>query len=186
MVSSNTNLINFRSKYNMSGFSVIIRDKGLLERDNENIKLMNNLQIHRGPHNSGYYIGDNIAMGSRGLVTDDNQDVEQPLSYKDRYHIVFDGKIYNNKEIRDSLTNQGISFNTKSDAEVVVALFDQKGSDLVNELRGMFSFVIWDEKDQCAFVARDRMGIKPLYYLEYDGGILLASEKKSLNITKEQ
>ena len=84
----------------MSGFSAIIRDKGLLESDNDNIKVMNNLQIHRGPHNSGYYIDDNIAMGSRGLVTDNNQNIQQPLSYKERYHIVFDGKIYNNREYR--------------------------------------------------------------------------------------
>ena len=68
----------------MSGFSTIIRDNGLLESDNENIKIMNKLQIHRGPDNSGYYIGDNIAMGSMGLVTDDDQNVPQPLFYKDR------------------------------------------------------------------------------------------------------
>lgn len=169
----------------MSGFSTIIRDNGLLESDNENIKIMNKLQIHRGPDNSGYYIGDNIAMGSMGLVTDDDQNVPQPLFYKDRYHIVFDGKIYNNIEIRDSLTEQGVSFTTNSDAEVVVALFDQKGPDLLDELRGMFSFLIWDEQNQSAFVARDKMGIKPLYYYEYDGGLIVASEKKSINVIGE-
>ena len=169
----------------MSGFSTIIRDNGLLESDNENIKIMNKLQIHRGPDNSGYYIGDYIAMGSMGLVTDDDQNVSQPLFYKDRYHIVFDGKIYNNIEIRDSLIEQGVSFTTNSDAEVVVALFDQKGPDLLDELRGMFSFLIWDEQNQSAFVARDKMGIKPLYYYEYDGGLIVASEKKSINVIGE-
>ncbi|MDH5259122.1 MAG: asparagine synthetase B, partial [Gammaproteobacteria bacterium] len=145
------------------------------------IKRMNHAIAHRGPDDNGIFIHDGIGLGHVRLSIVDIKGGAQPMHSNDARHtIVFNGEIYNYQELRESLQKAGVQFKTKSDTEVVLALFIQKGRDCLPLLRGMFSFIIYDNVAKSLFIARDRLGIKPLLY-HWDGQSLIAgSEIKAI------
>jgi asparagine synthase (glutamine-hydrolysing) len=136
---------------------------------------------HRGPDDRGYYINNNVGLGHRRLSIIDLSTGQQPMSNarKDLW-IVYNGEIYNFPELRKDLQKRGYTFLTTSDTEVIIHLYDEYGTSCVNYLRGMFAFAIWDIRNQCLFLARDRVGQKPLFYTVQDHALLFASEIKSL------
>jgi asparagine synthase (glutamine-hydrolysing) len=150
-------------------------DKGVLKRANDEI-------AHRGPDDEGSLIDGPAALAMRRLAIIDLNTGHQPLSYAEgRYWIVFNGEIYNYLELREGLEARGHKFATKSDTEVVLALYQESGARCVDGLRGMFAFAIWDKRDKTLFVARDRIGKKPLVYAHRpDGTLLFGSELRCL------
>ena len=137
--------------------------------------------IYRGPDEEGYYVDQNVALGHRRLSIIDLSSGQQPMSTKDgRFQIVFNGEIYNYLEIRAELSNLGHSFQTRSDTETILLAYAQWGGECVKRMNGMFAFAIWDKIEQHLFLARDRVGKKPLYYY-WDGQVFsFASELKAL------
>ena len=138
--------------------------------------------VHRGPDDSGTFVGEEVALGMQRLSIIDVVGGKQPISSRDgSLIIVFNGEIYNFKELREGLLARGHTFKTHSDTEVILHLYEERGADCVKELRGMFTFFIYDLKKGTVLAARDPFGIKPLYYLKSGERILgLASEIKSL------
>lgn len=138
---------------------------------------LNNLLTHRGPNDAGIYLNGNVALGMRRLSIVDLKSGHQPMSSPDgRYTIVFNGEIYNHVDLRQHLKQQGISFKTNSDTEVILNAYIAMGSKCLEQLHGMFAFSIWDAKEKTLFVARDRVGMKPLYYAKDQHRIFFASE----------
>ena len=136
---------------------------------------------HRGPDDEGYHLDDGVAIAMRRLSIVDLAGGHQPITNEDRsVWIVFNGEIYNQKELRRELQDRGHVFSTKTDTEVIVHLYEELGERCVERLNGMFCFAMWDRQRRTLLVARDRLGIKPLYYTEVDGRLLLASEIKAL------
>ncbi len=136
---------------------------------------------HRGPDDDGFYISGPVGLGFRRLSIIDLATGHQPISNEDgTVWIVFNGEIYNYQELRTFLRGQGHVFKTQTDTEVIVHLYEEFGEGCVEKLRGMFAFAIWDEKDQTLFIARDRVGIKPLYYSVSDKCLIFASEIKAI------
>jgi len=137
---------------------------------------------HRGPDGDGFYTDDNVVLGHRRLSIIDLEGGDQPIFNEDgTIAVVFNGEIYNYKEIRDKLRRRGHQLTTDSDTEVLVHLYEDMGPDLVDELNGMFAFAIWDSNTRTLLAARDRMGEKPFYYqLGGDGALTFASELKAL------
>ena len=136
---------------------------------------------HRGPDSEGSFCREKITLGFRRLSIIDLEDGQQPMESADgNLHIVFNGEIYDYKELRAELETFGISFCTHSDTEVLVNTLQQYGEKALNKLRGMFGFAVWNEKEQTLMLARDFFGIKPVYYAEIDGHFVFASEIKSI------
>ena len=136
---------------------------------------------HRGPDDSGTYFGRNATLGHRRLSIIDLAGGHQPISNRsESVWLVFNGEIYNYKELRSDLQKLGRRFLTNSDSEVIVQLYEQYGESCVDHLRGMFSFVIWDREKKCVFAARDHLGQKPLFYSTNGRQILFGSEIKAL------
>lgn len=137
--------------------------------------------LHRGPDESGTMLDHGLAMGMRRLSIIDLADGSQPIfNETGRYGIVFNGEIYNYKELRQQLLASGHVLKTHSDTETIVHLYESLGADCLHQLRGMFGLAIWDNVQQELFIARDRLGIKPLYYTLVSGSFLFASEIKAL------
>lgn len=150
--------------------------------DNSNLVLesMMNTIIHRGPDSGGTYIDDNIALGFRRLSIIDLAQGDQPILNEDGSKVLlFNGEIYNYQDIRSELIKKGHIFKTKSDSEVLLHGYEEYGKQLLNKLRGMFAFVIWDKNSKELFGARDFFGIKPLYYSLSGSSFLFGSEIKS-------
>ncbi len=144
------------------------------------IKQMADSIKHRGPDGEGFYTDDDIAMGFRRLSIIDLKGGDQPLFNEDKSLVInFNGEIYNFQEIREELIKKGHVFKTKCDTEVIVHGYEEYGTDIVNKLRGMFGFVIWDNKKKELFGARDPFGIKPFYYYKKKDVFMYASEIKS-------
>lgn len=142
---------------------------------------MTRLIRHRGPDDEGYYFSRGIGLGFRRLSIIDLAGGRQPMANEDgSLRGVFNGEIYNFKELRDLLTERGHAFATRSDTEVLLHGYEEWGEDLVPRLRGMFAFALWDERLGKLFLARDRLGIKPLFYSLLPGALAFASEVKSL------
>jgi asparagine synthase (glutamine-hydrolysing) len=136
---------------------------------------------HRGPDDEGFYLAPNVGLGMRRLSIIDLATGRQPVCNEDgTVWAVFNGEIYNFKELRRGLEARGHSFYTATDTEVIVHLYEERGAGCVEDLRGMFAFAVWDEREQCLLLARDRVGIKPLYYWEAGGRLAFASELKAL------
>jgi asparagine synthase (glutamine-hydrolysing) len=136
---------------------------------------------HRGPDGSGTHLDRNCGLGHLRLSIIDLSTGAQPMTNEDEsVWIVFNGEIYNFQELREKLVAKGHVFRSRSDTEVIIHAYEEYGPDCVNELRGMFAFAIWDSKRQRLFIARDRVGIKPLYYACTNRGLLFASELKAL------
>ncbi|WP_417536862.1 asparagine synthase (glutamine-hydrolyzing) [Methylophaga sp.] len=146
------------------------------------LKLMNNAIIRRGPDGEGYYINDKVGLAMRRLAIQDIDGGNQPIfNEKSSVCIVFNGEIYNFKELKSELESQGHCFYTKSDTEVIVHLYEQYGLDLFSKLRGMYAFAIYDTDNERLVVARDRFGIKPLFYsVSETGRLVFGSEIKCL------
>jgi asparagine synthase (glutamine-hydrolysing) len=136
---------------------------------------------HRGPDEDGFYVNDGVGLGMRRLSIIDLKSGQQPIHNQDRTAwIVFNGEIYNYRELRDKLEQLGHTFYTNSDTEAIVHAYDQYGADCPNHLRGMFAFAIWDERTQELFLARDRVGKKPLLYASVNGQFVFGSEFTAL------
>ena len=136
---------------------------------------------HRGPDEGGVWSDRDVCIGFRRLSIIDIDRSHQPLPYLGRYHLIFNGEVYNYLELRDRLARDfGATFETDGDGEAIVAGYHYLGEKIVRELRGMFSFLIWDAQERILFGARDWFGIKPLYSYLDERGAFFASEKKSL------
>ncbi|WP_203288474.1 asparagine synthase (glutamine-hydrolyzing) [Metabacillus sp. cB07] len=147
----------------------------------ELIKNAGRMIRHRGPDDSGMFEDEHVIFAFRRLSIIDAKGGHQPMPYQNgRYHIVFNGEIYNYVELRKHLLSKGASLKTETDTEVIVALYHLYGAEVVDYLRGMFSFLIWDRLNMHLFGARDHFGIKPLYYIEDGHTVLFASEMKSI------
>jgi asparagine synthase (glutamine-hydrolysing) len=136
---------------------------------------------HRGPDEEGTFVAGHVGLGMRRLSIIDLAGGQQPMSNEDGSKtIVYNGEIYNYRELRRGLLDRGHRFTTESDTETVVHLYEERGPAAVERLRGMFAFAIWDSGDHSLVLARDRFGIKPLYYVTAPWGIAFASELKVL------
>lgn len=136
--------------------------------------------VHRGPNDTKEVIHENALFIFNRLSIIDIENGAQPFNYKDIYTIVFNGEIYNYKELREELIKDGYKFKTNSEIEVIASLYDKMGIKLVNKLRGMFAIVIYDKENEKITAFRDYFGIKPLYYMNVDGGLYFSSELKGL------
>jgi len=150
--------------------------------NNHEILSMTNVMAHRGPDGAGEYVAPGIALGSRRLaILDLSARGHMPMSTSDgRYRIVHNGEVYNYQELRSKLKAQGYKFHSNTDTEVLLYLYAAEGPAMLDELNGMFAFAIWDSKERTLFLARDRVGIKPLYYAYEKGALYFASEEKAL------
>lgn len=140
---------------------------------------------HRGPDDEGYYLDSSglLGLGHRRLSIIDLETGRQPIANEDRsVWVVFNGEIYNYRQLRRDLEAHGHVFRTQTDTEVLVHAYEEYGRDLVHHITGIFSFAIWDEKKRCLLLARDRAGVKPLYYayLPKERVLVFASEIKSI------
>ena len=162
----------------MCGFTGFV---GALDNRGEVLVNMMNTIIHRGPDSEGKYIDDDAALGFRRLSIIDLSAVgDQPLYNEDKSMVlVFNGEIYNYQELREELIDAGHSFTSNTDSETLIHGFEQWGEKLVDRLRGMYAFAIWDINKKKLFAARDIFGIKPLYYAQMNGTLLFGSEIKS-------
>jgi asparagine synthase (glutamine-hydrolysing) len=149
-------------------------DPAILERMNEALR-------HRGPDDGGVHVAGRIGLGHRRLSIVDLEHGKQPMGNEDdSVWVSYNGEIYNHEDLRAELTQAGHIFKTHCDTEVIVHAFEEWGEDCVLRFNGMFAFAVWDERRETLFLARDRLGIKPLYYTQADGDVLFASEIKSL------
>lgn len=136
---------------------------------------------HRGPDDSGAHFDRDLALGMRRLSIIDLSGGQQPISNEDGSVVtVFNGEIYNYRELRDELESRGHTLATESDTEVIVHLYEDYGEGCPCHLRGMFGFAVWDSRQRRLFVARDRLGIKPLYFTQAGGALIFASEIKAI------
>lgn len=144
------------------------------------IRAMSDRIAHRGPDQADYYVDDGIAMGFRRLSIIDLEGGSQPILNEDGTKVLtFNGEIYNYQDLRKDLLEKGHLFKTNTDSEVLLHGYEEYGEELLQKLRGMFAFVIWDKTDGTLFGARDIFGIKPFYYYKKDGNFLYGSEVKS-------
>jgi asparagine synthase (glutamine-hydrolysing) len=145
------------------------------------VKAMADSIRHRGPDDEGFHVDGGIGLGHRRLSIIDLASGKQPISNEDdTCHIVFNGEIYNYKALRDDLIGKGHVFKTHTDTEAILHCYEQYGEDCVNRLNGMFAFAIWDGNRRRLFLARDHLGIKPLYYHADGDKIVFASEMKAI------
>lgn len=157
----------------MCGFTGFISKK-----NKDDIKKMTNAISHRGPDDENFYIDDNIAIGHRRLSIIDLKGGIQPMEYNE-YVIAYNGEVYNFKEIKEKLIEKGHTFKTSCDTEVILHGYIEYKEKIVNKLRGMFAFIIWDKKKNILFGARDHFGQKPFYYANMNNTFMFGSEIKS-------
>ena len=148
------------------------------------LRMMRDSMTHRGPDDSGIYINpdQSLGLGHRRLSIIDLSELgRQPMTEASgRIHITYNGEIYNFRELRSELEKEGVVFRSRSDTEVLLYLYKKLGEGMLDLLRGMFAFAIWDEDRRRLFLARDRIGVKPLYYFNQSGTFAFASEIKAL------
>ncbi|HEX5885980.1 MAG TPA: asparagine synthase (glutamine-hydrolyzing) [Pyrinomonadaceae bacterium] len=146
------------------------------------LKSMRDVITHRGPDDEGIFIEDGIGLGHRRLSIVDVASGHQPMTNEDgSLHIIYNGEIYNHADFRELLEARGHVYQTHCDTETILHLYEEYGDTCVEHLRGMFAFAIWDRRKRELFIARDRLGVKPLYYVHTDNGSLyFASEIKAL------
>ncbi len=150
--------------------------------DTQVVRAMTSQLYHRGPMDEGYLFKGDVGLGMRRLSIIDVDGGHQPIHNEDKsISVILNGEIYNYKELRSVLVKKGHKFSTQSDTEVIVHLYEEVGEKCLNQLNGMFAFALWDERNRRLLVARDRLGIKPLYYYHNNSKILaFASEMKAL------
>lgn len=149
--------------------------------DKATLRDMTNTIEHRGPDGEGYFVDGDVGLGHRRLSIIDLETGDQPIHNEDEsIWIVFNGEIYNHLALREDLEKKGHRYYTVSDTESIVHAYEEYGTDCVKKLNGMFAFAIWDSQKKSLFLARDRIGIKPLYYSEVDGRLIFGSEIKAI------
>ncbi len=155
---------------------------GFTWRDEALVAKMNGVMAHRGPDQDGTYAAEGISLGHRRLsIIDLSDHGRQPMTNEDgAVRLVFNGEIYNYQDLKPELERRGHRFASHTDSEVIVHAYEEYGVDCVDKLRGMFAFAIWDAGRQQLFIARDRIGIKPLYYSLHGGRLIFASEIKAI------
>src|SRR5215212_4462972 len=146
------------------------------------LKAMRDVITHRGPDDEGIYIDENVGLGHRRLSIVDVASGHQPMTNEDgSLYITYNGEVYNHADYREDLESRGHVYSTHCDTETILHLYEDFGDGCVEHLRGMFTFAIWDRNKRELFIARDRLGVKPLYYVHTDDGSLyFASEIKAL------
>lgn len=145
------------------------------------LQRMTNMMIHRGPDDEGFFVSHGVGLGMRRLSIIDLAGGNQPIYNEDKsVVVVFNGEIYNYRDLREQLRQRGHTLRTASDTEVIVHLYEDFGEDCVHKLRGMFAFAVWDARRQRLFLARDRLGIKPLYYTQIGERLVFGSEIKAV------
>ncbi|EUJ43450.1 asparagine synthase (glutamine-hydrolyzing) [Listeria riparia] len=167
----------------MCGFIGCVHDRiaEITGEQKETFKQMNDMITHRGPDDEGFFTDEHVQFGFRRLSIIDVENGHQPLTYEnERYWIIFNGEVYNYVELRENLMKEGMTFETSSDTEVIIATYAKYKEKTAEQLRGMFGFVIWDKEEQTVYGARDPFGIKPFFYAEEDGKLYMGSEKKSI------
>src|SRR4051812_39565504 len=164
----------------MCGITGYVRSDGA-PVDRDLLAKMNAAIYHRGPDEDGFYLSDGVGLAMRRLAIIDLKSGQQPIHNADQTRwIVFNGEIYNYRELRKELEGRGHRFYTDSDTEAIVHAYDEYGADCPKYLRGMFAFAIWDERDKSLFLARDRVGKKPLLYAQAGGDFIFGSEFMAL------
>ena len=154
--------------------------------DQELLRRMTSVLSHRGPDDEGFYVDNGLGLGFRRLSIIDLSGGRQPMSNEDQtVTVIFNGEIYNFQELRSYLLQQGHTFHTSSDTEVIVHGFETWGDEVVDHLNGMFAFAVWDSRQRKLLMARDRLGIKPLFYTRKSDTLAFASEIKSLLLLPE-
>ena len=142
---------------------------------------MSDALVHRGPDDAGYFVDDTVALGFRRLSIIDVAGGHQPLGNEDQtIQLVFNGEIYNHRDLRQDLEDRGHRFRTGSDGEVIVHLYEEYGPRAVDDLNGIFAFALWDQRSGRLLLARDPHGVKPLYWTARHGTLLFASELKAI------
>ena len=164
----------------ISGIALSTRSARQLERDV--VERMRDVLAHRGPDDTGIFLDGRVGLGHRRLSIVDVAAGHQPMTNEDgSLQIIFNGEIYNHADFRKELEGRGHVYQTHCDTETILHLYEEHGAACVNFLRGMFAFAIWNLKTRELFIARDRLGVKPLYYfLAEDGSLYFASEIKAL------
>lgn len=164
----------------MCGFVGYVNEKADDKENGKIIKAMADRIVHRGPDQDDYYVDGDVSLGFRRLSIIDLEGGSQPITNEDGTKVlVFNGEIYNFMPLREELINKGHIFKTRTDSEVILHGFEEYGKDLLNRLRGMFAFVIWDKAEKKLFGARDIFGIKPFFYYLDGENFLFGSEIKS-------
>ena len=154
--------------------------------DRQLLRQMMDIIQHRGPDGSGEYLSGPVGLGHRRLSIIDLSSGAQPMSNEDgMVWVVYNGEIYNFKELRTELEGRGHRFKSTTDTEVIVHMYEEMGDQCVTRFRGMFAFALWDERQQRLLLARDRVGVKPLYYTNTGKALVFASEIKSLLVDRE-
>ena len=143
-----------------------VPDRALIER-------MRDTMTHRGPDGAGTHVGPGVGLGHRRLSIVDVAHGQQPMySNDERYVIVYNGEVFNHPTLKPELEATGVQYRTRSDTETVLHLFGKHGDAAVTKMRGMFAIAIWDKATRRLFLARDRYGVKPLYYIQQSDGSL--------------
>lgn len=150
--------------------------------DQELVKKMNNKVKHRGPDGDSFFTDENISLGhTRLAILDLSEKAKQPMvGHSGRFIIVFNGEIYNFQEIKKELEGKGHKFISTSDTEALINAWQEWGPDCLNKLNGIFAFAIWDKDERKLFLARDRLGVKPLYYYHQNNKLIFSSEIKAI------
>ena len=149
--------------------------------DEARLKRMRDVLHHRGPDGEGLWVEGSVGLGFRRLAIIDVEGGAQPMSNEDgSVWIVYNGEIYNHAALRPWLEARGHRYRTRSDTETIVHLYEEEGERCVERLQGMFAFAVWDRARQRLLLARDRLGIKPLYYAWTDRELIFASEIKAI------
>ena len=165
----------------MCGIAGFISADDKRPADRNIVMRMADTLTHRGPDSAGYFVDGHAALGFRRLSIIDIETGNQPIYNEDGSIVVIcNGEIFNYRELGRTLERQGHSFRTKSDVEVLVHLYEEKGIDFLNDINGQFAFAIYDRKNQTLFLARDQLGINPLFYTMVQGVLVFASEAKAL------
>jgi asparagine synthase (glutamine-hydrolysing) len=163
----------------MCGIAGVVKFATNAEVDGAVLRRMCAAMVHRGPDDEGVYLGGRVGLGVRRLSVIDLVTGHQPISNEDgTVWIVFNGEIYNHATLRERLRARGHRYATQSDTETIIHAYEEYGRDCVRHLRGMFAFAIWDTRKRRLFLARDRLGIKPLYYRENRDSFFFGSEIK--------
>lgn len=171
----------------MCGLAGIFDSTGRHPIDRHLLQTMTDSLAHRGPDGQGFHLAEGIGLGHRRLSIIDLSGGQQPMYNEDgRVAVVYNGEIYNFKALAQELSSAGHRFRSACDTEVIVHAWEEWGADCVTRFRGMFAFALWDSRQETLFLARDRLGIKPLYYAMLpQGSLLFASEMKALLCTSQ-
>ncbi|MNO18771.1 Asparagine synthetase [glutamine-hydrolyzing] 3 [compost metagenome] len=165
----------------MCGICGIFNVSGEHPVDASVLAQMNHLLSHRGPDGEGVYIHSRIGLGHRRLSIIDIHNGQQPMCNEDEMlWVTYNGEIYNFAELKKDLLQKGHIFKTDCDTEVIIHAYEEYGEDCVHKFNGMFAFALWDQRREQLFLARDRLGVKPLYYTLADGQLIFASEIKAI------